>query len=160
MSLKNIDVLLLKAFGNANPSKGDLTSGSVDNIAKVDNSDNYSGDLKDSSGNVLVSGATWKPGNFKGVMGLDGSFAPVEQETAGTTVGLFKKSDGSLYFVLNKSATVDTVNSLSGYEFTADQLTIDQTNNQLVFSTYLFTENVPTTFIEDAWVTHVDLPTS
>lgn len=160
MSLKNIDALLLKAFGNANPSKGDLTSGSVDNIAKVDNSDNYSGDLKDAAGNVLVTGATWKPGNFKGVMQLDGSFAPVEQDTAGTTPGIFKKADESLYLVLTKSATLDDVNAILGYSFAADELVIDADKNQIEFATHLFTDTVPVTFVDDAWVTHVDLPTA
>lgn len=156
---KQLNSLLLAAFANANPSYKDrLVAGSVSDVSKVDQSENYTGVIKDADGNVISSDATWKPGNLKGVLSLDSDVKITELDKAGDTAGLFQDADGKVFIVLHEGATLADLSTIIGFEFAEDQAVIDVEQNLVEFATHLFTENVALTVIAAEFVNHVDLP--
>ncbi len=157
---KNIKSLLLYAFANVNPNLADrIKAGSVGDVSYV-KEDVYGADILDADGKILIHTATWKRGTFGGVMGLDPAFDPVEQEEPGDVKGVFKKSDGSVYLVLEKQPSVEQLSEiLNGYDFSeAERVTFLPDENKTQLDYDLFFELVPTFFIDPAPVSHVDLP--
>ena len=149
MTLKNHFVFLLDAFAKANPAQAVvIKAGSMANVAPIANTSpqRYSGTIMKADGGKLWD-VTWTIGTFPGVMSLDPDFAPTVADTAGTTVGLFKTSTGSYYFVLNSGATATDVINALGYDFAESDVTIDTVNNDVVLATEMYNATLPVTFL-------------
>lgn len=158
--MKNLLDLVLKFFIGLNPGLAVLMEGgSIVNVVEKPDIDRYAGDIMRPDGTTKVLSVTWKPGTFKGVFGLDPAFAPVTQDEAGTTEGIFLKTDGTPYFALTaENATEAKIEEILGYAFEEGTVAVDTETKKVSFATSTIVAEVDLVVIEAAPVADGQLP--